>query len=456
MSHGKREQPKIEKYALLSVRDELLALWLLVRHRWYLLALALVVLVGLIKAYDPLGPRTIRMASGQANSTLETLAGRYAEILARHGVRVEKVPSKGAIDSLAMLESGQVDVALSQGGAATGKEQRAIYLTSVGYQPLWFFHRGAAMRGEDLWKFMREHPVSIGQAGSGTRRVFEALLTGPFAGVPTDLRTVELGAAESVNALIEGKIGGMFLLAGAESGNAQALMERADLQVLDFPFAAALAARQSYLEVVTLHRGTLGLSPMRPGADLSMIATTTSLLGTRELHPAIEQLLMRASVEIGQQDQYMFQRAGGFPAMVDRSLPQSEVAARYLKGGPPALESWLPFWLASLLERTWFWLLAFAAIAYPLQGLLPHYRTLMFGIQASYLYMEIFEIYQSAVQASTPEQSRKLRAAADALIRRLANLWVPKGSVDTFAGLMNALDLTMKQVELLEARVAKP
>lgn len=455
MSGGKREQPKIEKYALLSARDEFLALWTLVRFRWYIFAVLVIGLILVVRAYDPLGPRTVRMASGQPNSTLETLAGRYADILARHGVRVEKVPSKGAIDSLAMLEASQVDVALSQGGAASGKEQRAVYLASIGYQPLWFFYRGPPIRGEDLWQFMQQHQVSIGLPGSGTRRVFDAITTSTGSGVPSGLRTVELGASESVQALIEGRIGGLFLVAGAESGNARALMERTDLQVLDFPFAAALTARHGYLEKVTLHRGTLGLAPMRPGAEVGMVATTTSLLGTRDLHPALEQLLLRASVEIARQDQGLFQRTGGFPAVVDRTLPQSEVSRRYLTEGPPALESRLPFWASSLLDRTWFWLLALAAVAYPLLGFLPHYRMLMFGILSSYLYVEIFAIYRAAARAKTPDECRSLRASTDAMTTRLTELWVPKGCFDGFVGLTTALDLTVKQVEMLEARVLR-
>lgn len=455
MSAGKREQPEIEKYALLSVRDEFLALWTLVRYRWYLFGALVIGLILIVHAYDPLGPRTVRIASGQPNSTLETLTGRYAEILARHGVRVEKVPSKGAIDSLAMLEAGEVDVALSQGGAASGKEQRAVYLASIGYQPLWFFYRGPQIRGEDLWQFMQQHQVSIGLPGSGTRRVVDAIITSAGAGVPPGLRTVELGASESVQALIEGRIRGLFLVAGSESGNARALMERTDLQVLDFPFAAALTARFGYLEKVTLQRGTFGLAPMRPGAEVGMVATTTSLLGTRDLHPALEQLLLRASIELAQQDQSIFPRAGGFPAVVDRTLPQSEVSRRYLTEGPPPLESRLPFWASSLLDRTWFWLLALAAVAYPLLGFVPRYRLLMFTILASYLYVEIFGIYRAAVAARTAEECRRVRESADAMKDRLTRVWVPKGGADTFVGLINALDLTVKQVEVLEARVLR-
>ena len=454
MEGGHREPPKAARYALLSARDELLAIQTLIRHRWYLFAAMLIGIIAIIQAYDPLGPRTIRMASGQANSTLETLAGRYATILARHGVRVEKVPSKGAIDNLALLESGKVDVALSQGGAALGKEESAVYLASIGYQPLWFFYRGAVLRGDDLWQFMREHPVSIGLPGSGTQRLFEAITGDPSSGVPSGLRTVEMSAPESVRALIDGRISGMFLLAGAESGNAQALLEREDLRVLDFPFAAALAARHSYLEVVTLYQGALGLAPMRPSTDLRMVATTTSLLGTRDLHPALEQLLMRASAQIGREDQTIFQRPGGFPASIDRSLAQSDIARRYISQGPPALEAHLPFWLSSLLDRTWFWMLALAAVGYPLLGFQPHYRRVMFGIHASFLYSEIFAVYREAARANTIEEYRQVRAEADTLSERLTELWVPKGCVDTFVGLITALDLAVKQVDILEARLA--
>lgn len=101
--------------------------------------LAVVLAVGWrVRIHDPLAPRSLRMASGQPNSTLEAIAGQYAALLAKHGVRVEIVPSKGAIDSRAMLASGKIDVAPSQGGAAEGRDGRAVYLASIGYQPLQF------------------------------------------------------------------------------------------------------------------------------------------------------------------------------------------------------------------------------------------------------------------------------------------------------------------------------
>lgn len=456
MSGGRREQPPIEQYFLLNVRDELLTLLTLLRHRWYLV-LAVVLAVGwLVRVHDPLAPRSLRVASGQQNSTLEAIAEQYAALLARHGVRVEIVPSKGAIDSLAMLESGKVDVALSQGGAAEGRDGRAVYLASIGYQPLWFFHRGPAIRGEELWRFMREHRVSIGQPGSGTRRIYDAVLSSGSPNLGKGLRIVETGAADSVRALLDGRIDGMFLLAGAESGNAQALLAREDLQVLDFPFAAALAAQHSYLETVTLHRGTLGLAPMRPPDDLRMVATTTSLLTTERLHPALVQLLLRASVEIGRQQYGPFQRAGGFPAMVDKSLPYSDVARRYLTQGPPTFEGRLPFWASSLLDRTWFGLLAIVAIAYPLLRLLPRYRMLMFDVLLSYRYGDIFDLYRAAEQATTRDEIARLRGSIEALRHRIESIWVPKGCFETFGRLLTAMHALISRVDAVEARIREP
>lgn len=456
MSGGRREQPPIEQYFLLNARDELLTLLTLLRHRWYVV-LAVVLAVGwLVRVHDPLAPRSLRMASGQQNSTLEAIAGQYAALLARHGVRVEIVPSKGAIDSLEMLEAGKVDIALSQGGAADGRDGRAVYLASIGYQPFWFFHRGPAIPGEDLWRFMREHRVSIGQPGSGTRRIFDAVLSRGSPNLDKGLRTVEMGAADSVRALLDGGIDGLFLLAGAESGNAQALLAREDLRVLDFPFAAALAARHSYLESVTLHQGTLGLAPMRPPRDLRMVATTTSLLATESLHPALVQLLLRASVEIGRQHQGPFLRAEGFPAMVDKSLPHSEVARRYLTQGPPMFEGRLPFWASSLLDRTWFGLLAIAAIAFPLLKLLPRYRKLMFDVLLSYRYGDIFDLYRAADQATTLEQVRQLRAAVEVLRHRIESIWIPKGCFETFGRLLTAMQALVSRVDTVEARIREP
>ena len=80
MAGGKIIKPKLEKYIWISLRDELAAIAHFLRHQWYVIALILAALTFIISLYNPLPPTKVRIASGQANSTLEIIAKRYRTI----------------------------------------------------------------------------------------------------------------------------------------------------------------------------------------------------------------------------------------------------------------------------------------------------------------------------------------------------------------------------------------
>ena len=63
-------------------------------------------------------PRTIIITSGPEGSVFKTVAEKYAEILARNGVKLKILPSEGSIENLKRLTdpSFQVDIGFVQGG----------------------------------------------------------------------------------------------------------------------------------------------------------------------------------------------------------------------------------------------------------------------------------------------------------------------------------------------------
>jgi uncharacterized protein len=387
-----RRSPKVGKYFLLSVRDEFLALLMFCRYQWYVVVGVFGVMLLAIWFISPIPPSKLRIAAGQENSTLEFIARQYGEYFAGHGVTVEYLTTRGAADNLRLLREGKADVAFSQGGLPVARDEGILSLGSVGYQPLWFFYRGAVFEGDDFVEFLADKRISIGLPGSGTRPVADALM-GALPDVARGrIGVFEMAAAESALKLLRGEIDGMFLLAGMESGNAQALLTQPDVHILSYPVADALTKYIGYMEVITLPKGTLNLSPPRPAHDVRMVATTTTVLAREILHPALQYLFMRATTELSFSERAFFERAGGFPAFTEHNIPRSEVAERYLQNGPPLLESYAPYWVASFFDRAWFAILAVLAVAYPLLRMLPGYRKTAFDIGASYKYGEIFKL----------------------------------------------------------------
>lgn len=449
-----RRSPKVEKYFLLSVRDELLALLMFCRYQWYLVLAIAAAIAMAVYVISPVPPSKLRVASGQPNSTLETIARRYGEYFAGHGVKVEYFTTRGAADNLQALRDGKVDVAFSQGGLPIASDAGIVSLGSIGYQPLWFFYTGPVFNGPDFVEFLEGKRISIGLKGSGTRPVADALLEVLPELSRTRIRLYELPAGESIRSLLSGEIDGMFLLAGMESGNAQALLGRPEVRILNFQTADALTRHIDYMEPIVLPKGGLDLSPPRPGNDVHMVATTTTVLAREGLHPALQYLFMRATSDFFTGDAAYFRRPGGFPAFTEHNIPRSEVAERYLQHGPPALESYTVFWVASFFDRAWFAILALIAVLYPLLRMLPRYRKTAFDVAASYKYAEIFKLTAAIEHRSSSDELPVLRQEYERLEREVRELWIPKGCHQAYYFLLGALEIVEEKLIYAETGVA--
>ena len=101
-----------------------------------------------------------------------------------------------------------------------------------------------------------------------------------------------------------------------------------------------------------------------------MVAPTTALVANENLHPALVGLLVDAAKEIHGSGG-LFQRIGDFPKAIDPEFELSDDAARFYKSGPSFLQRYLPFWLATFVERMSVLILPFATILLPLVKIGP-------------------------------------------------------------------------------------
>ncbi len=91
----------------------------------------------------PAPPDTIVITSGVEGSTFSVAAEKYKKILARNRVKLEILPSEGALDNLKRLSDPaiKVDVGFVQGGLSEGETGDLVSLGSVFYAPLAVFYR---------------------------------------------------------------------------------------------------------------------------------------------------------------------------------------------------------------------------------------------------------------------------------------------------------------------------
>ncbi len=381
----------------------------------------------------PLPPKVVVMSTGTPGGTYDAFAQRYKAILARSGVVLRLVPSAGGVENLARLNDPRsgVTVAFAQSGLTS--EAQSPDLESLGtlfYEPFWLFYRGAdpGARLEGL----RGKKVSIGPEGSGTRALGVQFLA--FDGIDQKAaQLLPLSAAQSGDALLGREIDAAVLVACADTPVVRRLLASSDVDVWEVHRADALVALHPFLTKLVLPEGLGNMEANRPPTDLTLVAPKASLIVRRELHPAIQYLLLDAASEIHAVPG-IFQKPGQFPAPEEEDLPLSKEARQFHKSGDPFLQRYLPFWLAVLAGRILVLLIPIVAVALPLLRLVP-------AVYGWGMRRRIFRLYGELKLIELESETRGRSGTEDMLARlgrleqRADHLRVPR----TFATVLYTL-----------------
>jgi TRAP-type uncharacterized transport system substrate-binding protein len=383
-----------------------------------------VLLWALFVLLRPLPGRDLAIATGPPGSAYEQVAEQYREILARHGVRLRLVPTNGAVENLDRLRDPRAQVGAGFVQAGTTNEQQSPELLSLGtvfYEPLWVF---CACR--DFAELLRDHPdarVSIGPVGSATRPLALQLLT--LVGADTKrLQLLDYRPDEAARRLIGGEIQVAILLAAWESPNVQQLL-LAPVELIGFRRADAYVARDSNLSKLVLPEGVADLGANRPPADVPLIAAKASLVVRKDLHPALQYLLLHTAIEVHERPG-IFQRAGQFPAPEGIDLPLSTEARHLYKSGPSILQRTLPFWLAELVQRLLIIVLPVAGILYPLWSLLPRLYRWQMQRRVFRYYGELRLLETELARCNEQTEREQVIGKIEDLERRVFELKMPR------------------------------
>jgi TRAP-type uncharacterized transport system substrate-binding protein len=333
-------------------------------------ALVLVALVITVVWLGPLPPRVVVMTTGTPGSAYDVIARRYQVILRRSGIQLRLLPSAGGVENIRRLQDPQTGVAVgfAQGGLTS--EAQSPELESLGtvfYEPFWFFYRGS-LSGRML-EGLRGKRLSIGPEGGGARVL--ALQFMALNGIDQNIaQFVSLNDEEAGAALLRGDIAAAMLVASWDSDVVRRLLASSDVSVLSFARADAYVALYPYLNKLLLPTGVGNLATNRPPEDVNLLAPKASLIVRRDLHPAIQYLLLEAATEI-HSPPTIFQKAGEFPAAERVDLPLAKDARQFFKSGTPLLQRYLPFWLAVFASRILVLAIPLIGIAYPLLRFTP-------------------------------------------------------------------------------------
>jgi TRAP-type uncharacterized transport system substrate-binding protein len=406
--------------------------------RYLSVAATVAILLGAgVFVFESLPPRTIVMATGAEGGANYELGIRYREILARAGVELQLQPTTGSLENLRRLRDSKsgVSVGFTQGGTTTKKESPELEsLGTIFYEPLWLFRRAEIGEGA---QGLRGRRLSIGPEGSGGR----ALALQIISRTKLDSIMGELsGFAPQVAAekLIAGEIDAAFIVTGWESPVIQSLLNAKGIEADSFLHADALIAIYPFLHKLVLPAGVVDLSTDRPPADVVLLAPKASLAVRADLHSALQYLLLDAAVQIHSQPG-IFQKAGQFPAAESIDLPLSAEAHRFYKSGQPFLQGYLPFWIATLVEKTLVILIPLAALLYPVFKLLPQMYDWTMQMRIRRLYDEIRSI-ESDMEGPRFD-ANALNAKLDQIDQRANHLQLPTVYASSLYTLRSHIDL---------------
>ncbi len=315
--------------------------------------------------YAPPPKNTLTIAAGPSTGAYFQYALRYQELLDQHGVHAEVLETKGTIENFDRLNNtGErgADIAFVQAGPWGTKGAALQSLAAVGVEPIWLFVDPRRLAPKQL-SDLRGRRVAVGQDGSGTLPVAQALLRLADIG-PGDVDARALGGKAALEALRNGEVSAAFIVASASAP----IVEQAvgmGLQVVAFGNALAFERRLPWSHAITLARGLMSVAHDMPAADLQMLAVNTNLISRADLHESMKFLLLDVATQV-HAEAGLLQSARQYPSADGLLLTQGEASKEFFRGSQPWLNKFLPFWSAYQINRLLLSLLPVLVIAVPL------------------------------------------------------------------------------------------
>ena len=246
---------------------------------------------------------------------------------------------------------------------------------------------------------------------------------------------LDLEGKAASKALLEGSIDAAFLMGESASRDVMRTLLRTEgIHLLDFSQADAYTRRITYLNKLVLPRGSIELGKDLPPHDLNLIGPTVEIIARPSLHPALSDLLLEAAREV-HGHATVLQRQGEFPAPLDHDFRISEDASRFYKSGKSLLYRWLPFWMASLVNRIIVVFVPMILVVIPGLRIIPKMYRWQVQRRIYRWYGELLVLERSLLARMEPGKRQELIQRLDQIEQAVNKMKVPSSFADQFYGL---------------------
>jgi hypothetical protein len=200
---------------------------------------------------------------------------------------------------------------------------------------------------------------------------------------------------------------------------------------------------------VTFPRASTSIIDDLPQADVTLLAATALLVAKDTLHPALVYLLLDAAKTAHSGEDY-FTPLGAFPNLKTDEFPVASESERYFRSGRPFLQRYLPFWLASFIERRLLILLPFMAVLIGVLQALP--RMLESRVKNRFVvwYRELKSLEDEIWRTAKPstDQLAQWRREIENIDAQASQIRVPKRYLHDVYALKQAISVVRRRISI--------
>ena len=412
-----------------------------------LVALILASIVGLFITatilLDLFPPKTVRMAAGAQGSAYHAIAVQYRDLLAEDGITLEIIESAGSVENMALLDAGDADAAIVQGGIPAAGAQVGA-LGTVFLEPLLVFHPENLRQADDpaRWADLR---VAGGGAGSGTRYAIETTFAALNLPLP-ETTLLPLGGADAVAALLSGEVDAAVFVAPVFAPYLQPLYDDEGIALASIRDVEALRRRLPFVMEADLPPAGINYAAVKPAERIDLVAMAAQLMARNDLHPALVDRFVKAARTI-HGDQDLISSEGQFPSVEATTVAMNKQAATLLASPQSRLDRYMPFWIVAQINKVALLLLPLILVLLPLLRFLPGIYAWTMRSRVYRRYSELLAVEKEAITTTDPARLAELGLELDKLQHELTETRLPESFRDQSYTMQMHIDLVRSRIE---------
>jgi uncharacterized protein len=402
---------------------------------------------------SPAPPRKIVIAAATKGSPYYLWAEQYQQFLAQSGITLEIRETNGSAENLQLLndDASGVQLGFMQGGIASTRDAPRLHsLGRLFYEPLWVFYHGDPTL--DRLTELKGRRLLVGPAGGGTNQLALRLLAAN--GVTASTATlINMELPDYVETLEKGSADAGLLVLGPQARTIERLFKSPHVRLMNLAEADAYAQRFPFLTRLDLKQGVIDFDRNVPATDSALVASAAALLVRDDLHSALTNLMTQAIVDVHSKpvidangETAIFSRAAEFPIAADPEFPLADEARRVYRSGPPFLQRYTPFWLATLLDRLVVLLVPIIGIAIPLMRFAPLLYTWRVRSGIVRWYGELKKVENGTLGHRSASETARALAEIDQIEAAVSKIVLPLGFTNQLYDLREHIDIVRRRL----------